>query len=182
MITYHAVFDSHLLSALASTAEVHKESKSHVQNLGAGRVAWGMFRTGDPQLWSDICISLCAATDVCMSGRKTAVIILILLLKAVQNLVAWLTRRPVFAHPYSKVMSEVMIHPLTINKHTNSELSFIVTILTRLEVSTERNPSTRWTCKSGSKGSHSNHGNLGNRGTKVTVVRFVTKVVTCVKV
>lgn len=62
-----------------------------------------------------------------------------------QNLVAWWTRRPEFAHPYSKVVSEIMIHSLTVNKHINSELSFIVMIVTRLEVSTERNPSTRGT-------------------------------------
>jgi hypothetical protein len=55
---------------------------------------------------------MCADTDVCMSGRKTAVIILQMLGAAVQNLVAWLTRR----------LEIVMIHPLTVNKQINSKL------------------------------------------------------------
>jgi Tat protein secretion system quality control protein TatD with DNase activity len=63
--------------------------------------------------------------------------------KILKNLVAWLTRRLELAHPYSKVVPEVVIHPLTVNKQKNSELSFIVIVLTRLEMSTERNPSTR---------------------------------------
>jgi hypothetical protein len=80
-----------------------------------------------------------------MSGRETTVIMLKMLGATAKNLVAWLTRLPEFAHRYSKVVSEVMIHPLTVNKLINSGISFIVIIVTRLEVSTERNPSTRGT-------------------------------------
>jgi len=88
---------------------------------------------------------MCADTDVCMSGRKTAVIILKMLGATVQNLVAWLTRRLEFPYPYSKVMSEVVIHPLTVNKQINISLCYIVIILTKLKLCRERNPITRCT-------------------------------------
>ena len=78
-----------------------------------------------------------------VSGRKPAVIMLKILGANVQNLVGWLTSRSEFAHLYSKVVSEVMVHSITVNKHINSELSFIVIILTRLEMFAERNRSSR---------------------------------------
>jgi hypothetical protein len=88
--------------------QIFQKSRCHFEILGARRVAWSKFHTGDPQFWSGLWILLLSGafcflhvnwyTFFYERGKKTAIIVLKIFVATIQNFVMWATGHPRFVH------------------------------------------------------------------------------------